>query len=116
MAILSPRRAIDAIELLHDMPSTRLGGDRSLLLPGISVTVEEMVAALARAGGAEAVARIRWQPDAQVQRIVDGWPRALDAARARGLGIRPDPDIDAIVAAFIADDLAAQRDLVTAGR
>jgi len=116
MAILSPRRAIAALETLHDLPAERLGGDRSLLLPAISVTVEEMLAALARAGGAAAVARIRWEPDAPVQQIVDGWPRALLAARARGLGICPDPDIDAIVAAFIEDDLEAQRALARAGR
>jgi D-erythronate 2-dehydrogenase len=115
MAILSPRRAIDAIETLHDLPAQRLGADRSLLLPAISVTVEEMLAALARAGGAACLQRIRWQPDPVVQKIVDGWPRTIDAPRARALGIEPDPDIDAIVAAFIADDLAAQRDLARAG-
>jgi len=115
MAILSPRRALAAIEQLHDLPAERLGDDRSLLLPSISVTVEEMLAALERAGGARCLARIAWRPDPAVQTIVDGWPRALDAARARALGIMPDADIDAIVAAFIQDDLAAQHDLVRAG-
>jgi nucleoside-diphosphate-sugar epimerase len=115
MAILSPRRALAAIEQVHDLPAARLGDDRSLLLPSISVTVAEMLAALERAGGAACLARIGWRPDPTVQKIVDGWPRALDAARARALGIAPDPDLDAIVAAFVEDDLGAPRDLVRAG-
>jgi nucleoside-diphosphate-sugar epimerase len=110
MAIMSPRRVIAAIELLHDLPGERFGDDRSLQLPAISVSVDDMVAALERAGGTRAVARIAWRPDEAIQRIVDGWPRALDAARARGLGVAPDEDIDAIVAAFIADDLALHAD------
>ncbi len=114
MAIMSPRRLVAALEQLHDLPPERFGGDRSLLLPAVSVSVGDMEAALARAGGAECVARIKWQPDPAVQNIVDGWPRALAASRARRLGIAPDPDIDAIVAAFIADDLAAEKSAVRA--
>ena len=114
MAILSPRRALEAALLVHDLPAARLGGERSLLLPAISVTVDEMLAALGRAGGATSLGRIRWQPDPMVQAIVDGWPRALAAARARALRIAPDPDIYAIVAAFVEDDLAAQRTLARA--
>lgn len=115
MAILSPRRVIDAIERLHDLPAERFGDERSLLLPAISVTVDEMIAALGRAGGRECIARIRWQADPAVQKIIDGWPRAIIASRARRLGIEPDRDIDAVVAAFIEDDLAAQRALAGAG-
>jgi nucleoside-diphosphate-sugar epimerase len=115
MALLSPRRLMAAIELLHDMPSERLGADRTVLLPGITATVSEMVEALRRAGGDAAVARIRWEPDPAIQRIVDGWPRAIIAKRAERLGVASDTDIDAIVQAFVEDDLAAQKALVAAG-
>jgi len=111
MAILSPRRLVAAIERLHDLPPESFGADRSLLLPGISVTVAEMIAALERAGGANSVRRVRWQPDAAIQKIVDGWPRALKARRAQSFGIEADRDIDEIVTAFVADDLPAQRAL-----
>lgn len=109
MAILSPRRLIAAVEALHDLPAARFGDDRSLQLPAISVTVAEMVAALGRVGGAAYAKRIHWRPNPAIQNIVDGWPRALDAARARALGIEADRDIDAIIAAFVADDLAGQQ-------
>jgi D-erythronate 2-dehydrogenase len=114
MAILSPRRLIAAILALADAPAAAFGADRSVLLPAITVTVAGMVAALERAGGAKAAALIDWQPDPAIQAIVEGWPRALDAARARALGIHADRDIDAIVAGFIVDDLAAQTALAAA--
>jgi D-erythronate 2-dehydrogenase len=107
MAILSPRRLVAALEHLHDLPGDRFGSDRSLQLPGITVTVAEMLAALERAGGAACARRIRFEPDPAIERIVAGWPRALAASRARSLGIEPDRDIDEIVASFIADDLPA---------
>jgi nucleoside-diphosphate-sugar epimerase len=112
MALLSPRRLIAAIERIHDMTADRLGYDRTVLLPGISASVAEMVDALGRAGGESAVRRIRWEPDPVIQKIVDGWPKAIAARRAESLGIRADGSVDEIIAAFIADDLAAQKALV----
>jgi D-erythronate 2-dehydrogenase len=115
MACLSPRRLVAAIERVHDLPASRLGFNRTVLLPGITVTVAEMVKALRRAGGDAAVKRIRWEPDATIQKIVDGWPRAIVAQRAASLGIEADADIDEIVRAFIEDDLPAQKALVAGG-
>jgi nucleoside-diphosphate-sugar epimerase len=115
MAIMSPRRLLAAIEQVHALPAERFGWSRSLVLPGISVTVADMVDALRRAGGEAAVGRIRWEPDPVIQRIVDGWPRAIDAKRARGFGIEGDSSIDEIVRGFVEDDLPAQQAMVAAG-
>ena len=112
MAVLSPRRLVAALEALHDMPAERFGAG-SLQLPAISVSVAEMIAALARAE-ARAAARIRFAPDPAIEKIVAGWPRALEATRARALGIAADRDIDEIVSSFITDDLPAQRALMEA--
>jgi nucleoside-diphosphate-sugar epimerase len=70
-----------------------------------------MAAAVRRAGGGEAYARIRWEPDPQIQRIVSGWPQALRAPRAEALGFTADPGIDEVVQAFIEDDLKMQKSL-----
>ncbi|HWI26394.1 MAG TPA: D-erythronate dehydrogenase [Stellaceae bacterium] len=112
MACLSPRRLVAAFERIHDLPGERLGFNRSVLLPGISVSVAEMVEALRRAGGDAAAKRIRWEPDPEIQKMVDGWPRAILAKRAASLGIEADADIDEILRAFIEDDLDAQKALV----
>ena len=70
-----------------------------------------MAAALRRAGGEAAHARIRWQPDPAIQAIVGSWPRALATPRAEALGFGRDRDIDEVVQAFIEDDLPLQRQI-----
>jgi nucleoside-diphosphate-sugar epimerase len=108
VAILSPRQAIAAFIRAHDLPAAAFEHTRSLIVPGLSVQVSDMVAALQRAAGAQAVQHIHWQPDAEIQRIISSWPGAFTSQRALRLGFRADASIDAIVQAFIEDDLPAQ--------
>ena len=103
----SPRRAIDSLIAGAALPAEALGERRALNLPGLSVSVGEMIAALERAGGQAAVDLIRDERDPAVEAIVGSWPAAWDNRRAEALGLRPDPDFDAIVRAYIEDDLPA---------
>src|SRR5690242_13799942 len=105
MALASPRRIVAGLVQAHDLPGGAFGASRSLQLPGFSVAVGEMAAAVRRAGGAAAYARIRWEPDPQIQQIISGWPQALHAPRAEALGFTVDSGIDEVVEAFIDDDL-----------
>ena len=101
MWVISPDSAVGGLIYAHDLPAERLGFQRSISLPGLSVTVGEMAAALERVAGAEAAARIRWQPDPRITRLVDTWPGTLDASRARELGFPHDENFDAIVRAYV---------------
>jgi nucleoside-diphosphate-sugar epimerase len=112
MALASPRRVVAGLVHALDLPGHTFGDNRSLQLPGFSVAVGDMAEAVRRAGGEAAHARISWQPDPLVQQIVGGWPPTLTAPRARALGFTADPDIDAVVTAFIEDDLEMQKALV----
>ncbi len=112
MALASPRRIVAGLLHAHDLPADAFGASRSLQLPGFSVAVGEMAAAVRRAGGEAAYARIRWQPDPQIQQIISGWPQALHAPRAEALGFAADTGIDEVVQAFIEDDLEMQKQLV----
>jgi nucleoside-diphosphate-sugar epimerase len=103
----SPRRAIDSLIAGATLPAEALGDRRALNLPGLSVSVGEMIAALERVGGQRAVDLIRHERDPAVEAIVASWPAAWDNRRAEALGLRPDPDFDAIVRAYIEDDLSA---------
>lgn len=103
--LLSPRRAVDGLVLGHELPPEALGLVRSVNLPGLSVTVAEMVASLERVAGAGTAARIRWERDPLVERIVSSWPGAWDTSRARRLGFTGDPDFDSVVRAYVEDDL-----------
>jgi len=109
MALASPRRIVAGLVHALDLPGEAFGASRSLQLPGFSVSVGDMAAALRRAGGAGAHARIAWQPDPQIQAIVSGWPLALATPRAETMGFGRDSGIDEVVAAFIEDDLPLQR-------
>jgi len=111
MALASPRRIVEGLLRAHDLPGDALGANRSLQLPGFSVAVGEMAAAVRRAGGEEAYARIRWEPDRQIQQIISSWPKSLLAPRAEALGFAEDSGIDEAVQAFIEDDLEAQKQL-----
>jgi D-erythronate 2-dehydrogenase len=112
MALASPRRVVAGLLRAHDLPGDAFGTSRSLQLPGFSVAVGEMAAAVRRAGGAEAHKRIRWAPDPLIQSIVSGWPQTLRAARAEALGFTADNGIDEVVQAFVEDDLDMQKQLV----
>jgi nucleoside-diphosphate-sugar epimerase len=112
MALASPRRIVAGLVHALALPGAAFGASRSLQLPGFSVAVGEMAAALRRAGGEGAYTRIRWQPDPQIQAIVSGWPQGLATPRAEALGFGRDGGIDEVIAAFIEDDLPAQQQLV----
>lgn len=101
--ISSPRRAVESMLLAMTLSPKRLGSERIIALPGLTTTVADMVAALERVAGRAAVELIRWETDATIQRIVEGWPRQVDAPRAQALGFKADADFDSIVRAHLED-------------
>src|SRR5688572_21431916 len=56
MWVISPESAVGGFVHAHDLPAARLGHQRSISLPGLSVTVGEMAAALERVAGPDAAA------------------------------------------------------------
>jgi nucleoside-diphosphate-sugar epimerase len=103
--LMSPHTVIECLIAAHDLPAEVLGPNRAMNLPGISLTVGEMVSALERVAGTDVVRRIRWEPDPRVQRMVATWPGACDASRARSLGLPADAGFDDIIRQYIRDDL-----------
>jgi nucleoside-diphosphate-sugar epimerase len=108
MWILSPRRAVESLLHAHALPAERWGTNRSLTLPGIEVSIGDMVDGLGRVAGKGPVARIKWQPDAHIQKIVAGWPYRFEPARAKSLGFATDRSIDEIVQSHIDDQLGGK--------
>jgi len=80
------------------LPAASLGARRALNLPCVIASVGEIVAALGRAAGAGAAARVRYAPDPELQAQFGAWPREFRPVRSLGLGFRADDSIDAIVA------------------
>jgi nucleoside-diphosphate-sugar epimerase len=104
--VMSPATVIDCLVAAHETRAEAFGSSRILNLPGLSVTVGEMVDSLERVAGPEPVGRIRWEPDPRIARMVASWPGACDAERARALGFPTDDNFDAIVRRYIEDELS----------
>jgi D-erythronate 2-dehydrogenase len=101
--LLSPGSAIESFIVAHELPGDSYGGNRTVNLPGLSVTVREMVAALERAAGRDVVDRIRWTPDDRIRRIVATWPGMLETSRARALGFPADANFDDVVRQYLVE-------------
>ena len=84
------------------LDASALEGRRSINLPGLTVTPEEMLASLERLAGAEVRSRVRCEIDQRIWRLVRTWPGAFDISRALSLGFSVDHDIDAVVRQFMA--------------
>jgi D-erythronate 2-dehydrogenase len=107
--LMSPRQAIDSLVAVHDLPGSALGTQRVVNLPGVSVSVEEMVTTLRRVCGDAVAERITWARDPAIERIVGSWPGAWDVGRAKALGLAGDAHFEAILRAYLEDDLPAAR-------
>jgi nucleoside-diphosphate-sugar epimerase len=103
MWLSSPRTAIDNLIFGHELAGAALGFNRALSLPGLTVTVAEMVAALERVAGKAVAARVHFRRDEKIERLVLGWPGALETTRALALGFAVDADFDGIIRAHIGD-------------
>ena len=105
MWVSSPRSAIDNIIAGHEAAAAKFGSTRSVNVSGICVAVGEMVEALRAVAGEAVAARVKWQLDPTIDRIVSTWPSNFVPALALSLGMRADPDFASIVRAYIADDM-----------
>jgi nucleoside-diphosphate-sugar epimerase len=104
--VLSPARAVESLIHAHELPPAAWGLQRALSLPGLTVSVREMLEALREVGGEAAVARVRFARDERIAQIVRGWPASFDPARARALGFEGDADIGSIVRAYAREQLS----------
>jgi D-erythronate 2-dehydrogenase len=104
--LLSPKSAIEALIAGLEIDRAALGNRPVVNLPGLSVSVNEMVAALREVAGEEAVARIDWQRDERVEKIVGSWPGAWDTTRATQLGLQGDKTFADVIRAYLADERA----------
>jgi nucleoside-diphosphate-sugar epimerase len=99
--IASPDAAI--AQLLHaaTLPSAALGDERCLTMPGLSVSVGDLLAAVERRGAPASTSRVTDSVDPAVEAIVASWPAWFDCSRAEELGFVADTDVDQIIARYV---------------
>ena len=103
----SPRAAAGFCLHAAEMDTETIGPRRNLTMPGVAVTVGEEIEAVRRAGGDEAAALIREEPDEAIRAMVGNWPRRFDARRATELGFEAEGSFDDIVKAHVEDEASA---------
>ena len=103
--ILSPRRVVDALVHAAVTGADAWGSFRAVSLPGMTLTVAEMVEAMREVAGDAVAARLSYQPDPFIERIVYGWATRFDTPRALAMGFAADRSFRDVVEAFIEDDL-----------
>ena len=104
----SPRAATGFLIHAAGLDAKELGPRVNLTMPGVCCTVAEQIAALRRVAGDKVAARIRRAPDPLVARIVAGWPRRFDPARALALGFRAEASFEEIIRVHITDELGGK--------
>ena len=101
MWVLSPERAVDVLIRALELPAAAWGWNRTLNAPGITVSVAEALAALARLAGRQTVARVRFERDAAIEKIVLSWPARFATERANRLGFKGDAGIEEVICAHL---------------
>jgi len=101
--ILSPKRVVEAFIHALELPSSAWPSTRVVNLPGITLTVREMIEAMGRVAGPHTVDLVKYKPDARIQAIVKTWPVRFRTERADAMGFRADADFESIVADHVAD-------------
>jgi len=100
----SPRAAVGFFLHAASLSPEQVGPAPNITMPGLSVTVAEQIDALRRIAGPDTTNLIYREPDPTIARIVSGWARGFNPARATALGFRADASFDAIIRAHIEDE------------
>jgi D-erythronate 2-dehydrogenase len=102
--LLSPRSATEALIAGSEIGEEKFEDSRIVNLPGISLSVHDMIEALRDVAGDGAVAKIRYETDPRVVAIVGSWPSRWDTTRAEGLGLRGDATFSEVIRGFKEDE------------
>jgi nucleoside-diphosphate-sugar epimerase len=90
MWICSPHTIIKNLIHARDIPKEAFGESRSVNLPGLKVSVQEMLDALEEIGGQERRALVEEKYDAATDKIVQSWTPQFSTDRAFKLGFSAD--------------------------
>ncbi|ONG54786.1 NAD-dependent epimerase [Pseudoroseomonas deserti] len=103
MWLSSPDTTVKNLVHAITVDGAQIGQWRTLNLPGISVTVQEMLDSLERVGGKEARALVTQEPEQRVIDIVCSWPGDFEVSRPIALGFTRDADFDSAVRQYKAE-------------
>ena len=101
--VSSPQRTVEGLIAVYEASRDAYGGRTAMNLPGLNVTVAQMLAALEEVAGPAVRARVRFERDERIAGIVANWPAGARADRAAALGLLPEANFTDIIRQYIAD-------------
>jgi nucleoside-diphosphate-sugar epimerase len=101
----APRTVVTNLIHAATIDGAAFGTNRCLSLTGRTDTIGAMIAAMTRIAGPEAEARITWNADPVIERIVRGWRSRFAPDKAERLGFTSDASFDDTVRWFLEDDI-----------
>lgn len=113
--ILSPKNVIKNFIHAANIDEGLLGDDRVINLPGLTVSVREMIDSLQQISGPDVTNLISHEPDAFLQSIVLTWPPYFDTLRAKKLGFVSDSSVEEIIRSYIAEEGIENRKINSEG-
>jgi nucleoside-diphosphate-sugar epimerase len=113
--VASVQRMVDGLVAVYEASREAFVGRSAITLPGLNVSVQQMLDALQAVAGPAVRSRVKLQPDERIAGIVANWPRGVVTPRAEALGLRAETSFEDIIRAYIRDceasDPAALRGL-----
>ncbi len=107
MWMASPRTVINMLLHAIDLNAATWGWNRSLNLPGITVSMNEAMAALTDVAGSAIAQLVVQKVDPKITALVDSWPSQFSTVRASAMGFVPDQNFTSIVKSYIQDNPAS---------
>ncbi|KAL8706455.1 MAG: hypothetical protein Q9201_000510 [Fulgogasparrea decipioides] len=102
--ICSPRTVVKNLIHARDIPIEAYENrSRVVNLPGITVSVHEMLAALKAIGGQEALDLVEEEHDERTEKIVKSWPAKYDTTRAKQMGFADDGTLENTLNEYLED-------------
>jgi D-erythronate 2-dehydrogenase len=101
--VSSPQRTVEGLIAVFEASREAFMGRTAMNLPGLNVTVQQMLDALQTVAGPQVRALVRLQRDERIAAIVNNWPRGATARRAAALGLLPENSFENIIRQYIAD-------------
>jgi len=102
--IQSPKSVISNFIHAANIEENALGDDRTITIPGLTTSVQDMVDCLRSIAGQAIIDLIEWEPDEFLQSIVLTWPPRFSTDRADKLGFIRDGSVHEIINAFIEEE------------
>lgn len=99
----SPKIIAENLVRVLEMDADKLEAHRRVInFPGISVSVQELLDALDKFGGQEAVKLVREERDEGLEKVLRSWPTDFDTSRAVGeLGLVRDEGVEGLVREYV---------------